>query len=231
MRWLGLIPARGGSKGIPQKNLAHCGKKTLLQWTAEAALGARKLSQVIVSTDDPAIADAAKSLGLTVPFLRPESLSTDSAPALPVMKHALQALSTQGQHFDGVVLLQPTSPFRKSSHIDEALNLFETQKALTVVSVVELPHSHSPTSLYERDASGQLQALSENQEPLRRQDKPKLYARNGPAVLALHADRIAEGTLYGPRTFGYIMDKMSSIDIDTPEDLQLADWLVKGRDL
>src|SRR5438477_7168262 len=118
MRVLGLIPARGGSKGVPGKNIRMLGGKPLLQYTAESALRSARLTKTILSTDDDRIAEVGRTCGLEVPFIRPAELAEDSTPTLPVIKHALEWMEDQGMRFDAVCLLQPTSPFRKSSDID-----------------------------------------------------------------------------------------------------------------
>ena len=123
MTVLGVIPARGGSKGIPDKNLALVGGRPLLAYTADAVKGSARLTRTIVSTDDARIADSARSLGLDVPFLRPSSLAADDTPMLPVLQHAVDTLKSDGFRADIVVLLQPTSPLRRGEHIDAAVAL------------------------------------------------------------------------------------------------------------
>src|SRR5882724_10492389 len=118
---LGLIPARGGSKSIPRKNIEPLAGKPLLAYTAAAARGAQLLTHTILSTDDAEIAAIGRDLGLDVPFMRPSDLADDAAPMLPVMRHVLDWFAGNGRHFDAVVLLQPTSPLRQSRHIDQAL--------------------------------------------------------------------------------------------------------------
>src|SRR5690242_9753178 len=118
LRVLGLIPARGGSKGVSRKNIRPLGGKPLLQWTAEAALAAQRLSGVVLSTDDPEIAEVGRTCGLQVPFLRPAPLARDDTPMLPVVQHAVRwAESAEGEHVDAVCLLQPTAPFRRAEDI------------------------------------------------------------------------------------------------------------------
>ena len=137
---LGVIPARGGSKGVPGKNLATVAGRPLLAYTADAARTSRRLSRTVVSTDDVAIADAARGLGLDVPFMRPATLAADDVPMLPVLQHALAAIREQGDDVDVLVLLQPTSPMRRAEHIDAAVAMLETSGADSVVSVVDVPH-------------------------------------------------------------------------------------------
>lgn len=228
MLLVGLIPARGGSKGIPGKNLALCGGRSLLAWTADAAFGSKVLDRVILSTDDQEIAVAGRALGLDIPFLRPGDISNDTAPMHGVIAHTLAYLRAGGQEVEGVVLLQPTSPLRRPHHIAEAVTLFRNTGAGTVVSVVRVPHRFVPSSVM-REEDGKLVPY-EGREigPTQRQQKATLFARNGPAVLVIRPDVIDAGRLYGKRTVGYEMTEMESLDIDTPDDLRLADLVMKN---
>ena len=142
---LGLIPARGGSKSIPRKNLAPLGGKPLIAWTCEAALGARCLDRVVVSTDDEEIAAVAEAHGVAAPFRRPAALSGDQATSAEAAIHAVEWLDRhQGWRANLLVLLQPTSPLRTAAQIDAALGLMRERQAETVVSVIEVPHRFSP---------------------------------------------------------------------------------------
>ncbi len=214
---VGLIPARGGSKGIPRKNLAPLAGKPLLAWTVESARG---LSRVVVSTDSEEIAALARGLGAEV-IDRPAELATDEAPMLDVIRHALRELGA----CDVLVLLQPSSPLRRAQHVDEAVRFLVESGADSVVSVVEVPHRFRPSSLMALE-DGRLVPLAA-ELPTRRQDKPLVYARNGPAVLALRPERLGE-SLYGGDCRPYLMDARSSLDVDEPFDLELAEALL-GR--
>lgn len=224
MRALGVIPARGGSKAIPLKNLRHVGGRPLLSYTADAVAGSR-LSRTCVSTDDPDIAAAARELGLDVPFMRPAELAVDEAPMLPVLQHAVQVLADAGELFDAVVLLQPTSPLRRAEHIDEAIALLESSGADSVVSVVEVPHQFNPSSVM-RLADGRLRPFLDGPTITRRQDKPRLFARNGPAVLAVRVTTLESGSLYGEHCRPLVMAAADSLDIDTADDLALVDLVL-----
>jgi CMP-N,N'-diacetyllegionaminic acid synthase len=223
MRVLGVIPARGGSKGIPNKHLRQVAGRPLLAYTADAARGSRRLDRVIVSTDDPAIADAARELGLEVPFLRPAALAADETPMLPVLQHALSHLDGAGPTIESLVLLQPTSPLRTAAHIDAAVDLLDRSGADSVVSVVEVPHQFNPVSVM-REQDGRLAPFLDGPLPTRRQDKPRVLARNGPAVLVVRARVIAAGSLYGSDCRPLLMTAADSLDIDTPADLDLLDY-------
>lgn len=209
-----LIPARGGSKGIPRKNLALLGGRTLLAWTLEAAHAAETVSRVVVSTDDDEIAAAAAP---TEVLHRPEALAADDTPMLDVVKHALQSTPC-----DVVVLLQPTSPLRRAKHVDGAVRLLEATGADAVVSVVAVPHSFVPESLMELRGD----RIVARVEPSTRQAKQVLYARNGPAVLALRTATLGD-ELYSGDVRAFVMDERASLDIDTPFDLELAEALLR----
>ena len=228
MNVLGVIPARGGSKGISNKNLALLGGRPLLAYTADAVKESRVLTRTIVSTDDARIADCAHSLGLEVPFMRPSPLAGDDVPMLPVLQHALQAVEEGGFVVDVVVLLQPTSPLRRGEHIDAAVKWLERAGGDSVVSVVEVPHQFNPTSVM-RIEEGVLKPFLDVPMATRRQDKPRVYARNGPAVLATRVAVIKEGSLYGRTSWPLAMTPEDSLDIDTPLDLKLAESVLAVR--
>ena len=226
---LGVIPARGGSKGIPHKNLVPLGGKPLIAYTCEAALGSRRLARTIVSTDDRAIAAAAGRAGVEAPFLRPAHLAADDTPMIDVLRDVLETLTrTEGYVADAVVLLQPTSPFRESGHIDAAVDLLDTTGADSVVSVTAVPHQFTPASLLRLDGD-RVQPYVAGGGPLRRQDKPELYARNGPAVVAVRRHVLESGRLYGDDTRALIMRRHESIDIDDAFDLEVAELLLASR--
>jgi len=222
MAIIGLIPARGGSKGIRGKNIALCAGKPLLAYTADAALGAKCLDRVMLSTDDPVIATLGREFGLEVPFLRPAALATDNANSLSVIVHALDWLESQGVVVDAIVLLQPTSPLRTANHIREAVHLFQTQTPDALVSVAEVPHQYYPNALMRLEQDALVPVVPTNEMILRRQDVLPLYARNGPAILILSANQIRSGSFYSGVTAPYVMSQRDSLDIDTTEDLVVA---------
>jgi CMP-N,N'-diacetyllegionaminic acid synthase len=222
---VGIIPARGGSKGIPRKNLAPLGGRPLITWAIESALTSGVFERVIVSTDDPEIAEVARRNGAEVPFLRPAEFSGDVAPAIGVIRHALEVLGVGfADSSPSVAYLQPTSPFRTATHLREAVALFEDQCPDTLVSVQRVPHNMVP--------SAQMVPVAESYplwldlpagQVLRRQEKAVAYARNGPAILIVSMmDVLERGRLYGERVLGYEMDRLSSLDIDDPLDLEMA---------
>jgi CMP-N-acetylneuraminic acid synthetase len=225
---LGVIPARGGSKGIAQKNLAIVAGRPLLAYTADAARASRRLSRVIVSTDDPAIADAARALDLDVPFFRPPELATDTTPMLPVVQHAVDAMSADGFAADAVVLLQPTSPLRRAEHIDRAVELLDSSGADSVVAVTEVPHQFNPVSVMRLEGD-RLVPFLDGPQVYRRQDKPLVFARNGPAVLATRVDVVRRGSLYGDDIRPLVMTPEESLDIDSQADLERLEYLLLVR--
>jgi len=210
---LGLIPARGGSKGLLRKNLAPVGGKPLLTWTVEAARAAAELTRVVVSTDDEEIAAEA---GVEV-LRRPAELADDDTPMLDVVRHAVSELGPEV-----VVLLQPTSPLRRAEHVDAAVRLLLESGADAVVSVVAIPHRYSPEALMDV-VDGRVVARGSART---RQEKALAYARNGPAVLALRSERLGDD-LYGGDCRPYVMDARDSLDVDDSFDLELADLLLR----
>ncbi len=220
MKALVIIPARAGSKGIPGKNIKILGDKPLIQYTIDAASSVFNKEDILVSTDGEEIKAAAEACGLNVPFLRPEHLATDKATTQDVLLHAIDYMEKQGKNYDTVVLLQPTSPFRKKEHIQEAIALFEKETEM-VVSVKE-PEENPYYTLFEEGKNGFLHRSKEG-EFTRRQDCPKVYAFNGAiyvmSVAALRAKTIAEFE----RVKKYAMSDLHSIDLDTPVDWDLAE--------
>jgi CMP-N-acetylneuraminic acid synthetase len=200
MRVLAVIPARGGSKGIPDKNLALLCGRPLLAYTADAVKGSRRITRAIVTTDDARIADCARSLGLDVPFMRPASLAGDDVPMLPVLQHAISEMEQTGFSADTVVLLQPTSPLRRAEHVDAAVDWLDRAGGDSVVSVVEVPHQFNPVSVM-RIEDGWLKPFLDVPPVTRRQEKPRVFARNGPAVLVVRAGVVKDGSLYGERSW------------------------------
>lgn len=226
---VGIIPARGGSKALPKKSIVLCAGRPLLAYTCQAALESRMLDRVYLSTDDEEIASVAKGCGVEVPFLRPAELAADDTPMVEVLRHALAWLERQGQRPRALALLQPTSPLRHARHIDEAIEMFTKTGADSVVSVTEIPHQFSPVSAL--NMNGDSLAPYMNSQPLiaRRQDKPKVYARNGPAILVVSKSTLERGELYGSDSRGYFMPRECSIDVDDAMDLAMAECLMRAE--
>ena len=219
LRVLGLIPARGGSKGVPRKNIKPLGGKPLLSYTAESALAATRLAKVVLSTDDEEIAELGRSLGIEVPFMRPAELAEDSSPTLPVVLHALEALEKSGEYFDAVCLLQPTSPLRRAEDIDGCVALMEATEADSVVSVLPVPKNYNPHWVYWKDSNGSLALSTGDKDPItRRQDLPPGFHRDGAVYVTRVDTLVSRRTLYGHKVVGYEMPLEFSSNIDTPED-------------
>jgi CMP-N,N'-diacetyllegionaminic acid synthase len=222
---LGIVPARGGSKGIPRKNLALLDGRPLISWTIQPALESGAFERLIVSTDDSEIAEVARREGADVPFLRPAEFAGDVAPAIGVIRHALDALGLAlSDSSSGVAYLQPTSPFRTAAQLREAVELFKEHQPDTLVSVQRVPHNMVPGAQMVPVVDGHpLWLESPASQVLRRQEKAVTYARNGPAILIVSArDLLEHGRLYGERVLGYEMDRLSSLDIDDLLDLDMA---------
>jgi CMP-N,N'-diacetyllegionaminic acid synthase len=220
MRVLGLIPARGGSKGMPRKNIRPLCGKPLLQYTVETALTAGRLTRVILSTDDAEIAEVGRRCGVEVPFIRPADLARDDTPTLPVVQHAIASLDADGAHFDAVCLLQPTNPLRSAEDIDGCIDMFEATGADAVVTVLRVPVEHNPHWVYLRAAGGELRLSTGGAQPIaRRQDLPQAYHREGSVYVTRREVVMEQNSLYGERLLGYVLDRSRSVNID-----ELSDW-------
>src|SRR5436190_120623 len=223
MKVLGIITARGGSKGIPGKNLRLLGGKPLLAHTVEAVNDCA-LDRVIVSTEDDRIAAAARALGCDVPFMRPAELARDETPHLPVIQHAVQWMRVEaGYEPDVVLILQPTSPLRSAIDIAGALRMLDLSDADSVVSVSEVSSHAHPMRMLRVDDQNHA-TLFATGEPVRhrinrRQDMPKAWVMNG-AIYACRTDVLfdAEPSLYGDRVVAFPMPAERSISIDDLDD-------------
>lgn len=228
MRLLAVIPARGGSKGIPRKNLRLLGGRPLIAYSIDAAKGAGSVDRIVVSTDDAEIASVSRSLGVDV-RLRPASLARDDTPTRDVLHHVVAELAAEGYAPDAVLTLQPTSPLRTARHIDEAAALFAADPgADSLVSCVPVPHIFHPQSVMRRTDQGYLEPYFPATQPTRRQDKETAFARNGAAIYLTRTPRLSD-YVFGGRLIPYLMDAASSIDIDTLEDLEVAERLLQAQ--
>ncbi|MCB1652287.1 MAG: acylneuraminate cytidylyltransferase family protein [Alphaproteobacteria bacterium] len=214
---LALITARGGSKGLPGKNIIPLKGKPLIAWTIEAAKNAKVITDIVVTTDDERIAQASIEAGARVPFMRPPELATDTAGSKEVVLHALDTLN---ERYDYVILLQPTSPLRTATHIDEAFALLKKHDAPSCVSVKE---SEKPAHLFFTLSNQHILKglVAQDQTPARRQDAPPLYAVNG-ALYIFKPDQFEN--FITPETIGYVMGQAESVDIDDAEDFAYAAW-------
>jgi CMP-N-acetylneuraminic acid synthetase len=222
---LGVIPARGGSKGIPKKNIKPLAGRPLLAYTVDAARKSRRLTHLVVSTDDAEIADVARGLGVEV-VDRPGELAGDATPTLPVVEHALQVLEPRHGRFDYVFTLQVTSPFRSAADVDRAIDLLHSSGAESVIGVVRVFDNH-PARI-KKIRNGRLEAFDTPEpEGVRRQDLPPAYLRNG-AVYVVRRDVIERGSLLGEDQCPFEMPPERSINIDEPLDFALAEAALAG---
>lgn len=224
MRILCIIPARGGSKGIPDKNIADIKGMPLIAYSILPALNVMKqnlISRVIVSTDSEKIAEIAGNLGAEIPFLRPEEISGDTSKSIDFIIHALNFYASRNEYYDAVLLLQPTSPLRTEADIAAAISLFENHPNDSLISVYEEEYINDLV-MYRQGSDGY---SSEPLNPLhnkgvRRQDHGSLYVRNG-CIYISRTELLRQGLIIGDKPLMYIMPKSKSVNLDTPEDLNL----------
>lgn len=225
-RILSLIPARGGSKGIKNKNITSLRGKPLISYTINASLNSSCIDRTVVTTDSEEIAEAAKRYGADVPFLRPADLASDAAKTIDAVLHAVRELENLGDFYDVLVLLQPTEPLRTEEDIDGAVSLF-FEKGLRGLASVSLPDDH-PILMRMLDDNGELSSLLGLNSTCRRQDMPAYYKVNG-CIYINRIDEISEKTSFNDNPIGYIMEPSHSVDIDEPKDLVLADYYLEQK--
>lgn len=228
MRVLGIITARGGSKGIPNKNLVEVAGKSLLQYTAEAVSASQLLTRTILSTDSNEIAIAGQELGLEFPFVRPAHLAKDDTPTIPVLKHVVETLAQQGQSYDAVFTLQPTNPLRLASDIDGAIGLLQETGADSVIGFSDVGERH-PARMKRIDAMGRVvdPEFAEAFEGQRRQDLPPYYLRDGSVYLTRCEVLMQQDSLKGNDCRGWLIPVERALNVDTPFDLFLVEQLLK----
>lgn len=221
-----IIPARGGSKGIPRKNIKPLNGKPLIYYAIDTARDITTDENICVSTDDLEIKSFVENYGLRVPFLRPDELSTDTAGTYEVLLHALDYYEKQGKHYDIVLLLQTTSPFRTAEQVKEALALYDRSQADMVVSVKECP-ANPYYNVFEENSDGFLHVCKGNGNIFRRQDAPKVYEYNG-AIYIMDAEKLKNTHMHRiQKRVKYIMDTQSSFDLDTMQDWEMAEMILK----
>jgi CMP-N,N'-diacetyllegionaminic acid synthase len=230
MRILGFIPARGGSKGVPGKNIKLLNGKPLLQYTAEIALESQYLTDVILSSEDTQIISVAKSLGIQVPFIRPLALSEDKTPTIDVIIHALRWFENQNIIFDAVCLLQVTSPFRTVKFLDRAIEKFITSGCDSLVSVQKVPHEYNPHWTFEVNLDGNLKiATGEDQIISRRQELPIAYHRDGNIYIIKTEVLLQQHSLFG-KSISFIESSPELyVNIDTTADWEKAEQIIKNN--
>ena len=227
MKVLEVIPARGGSKGVPKKNVKLLGGKPLIAYSIEAARAAKRLTRVIVSTDDEEIAEVSRRWGADAPFLRPAELATDAAKAVPVIQHALEEMEGRDdQVYDAVMMLQPTTPFRTGADIDRAIEILEKTGADSVISVVDVEGHHPARMKYLEDGRLIDPDFCEAYENQPRQELRPMYLRNGMIYLT-RREVMRSGSFKGSDCRALIVETHRSVNIDTPLDFELAEFLYK----
>jgi CMP-N-acetylneuraminic acid synthetase len=230
LKTLGIITARGGSKGVPRKNIRLLAGKPLLQYTAEAALAAKRVQRVVLTTDDAEIAEVGRRCGLDVPFLRPPELARDDTPTLPVLQHAVRALEAKGDRFDAICLLQPTHPLRRVADIDACIALLEEKQADSVVTVLAVPAEYNPHWVYFQSADGSLHLSTGEAAPIpRRQSLPPAFHREGSVYVTRRDVLMEQNSLFGKYVVGHLLQPEQTVNIDTPEDWEQAERLVRER--
>lgn len=228
-RLLAVVPARGGSKGIPGKNMAALAGKPLLWWTLHAAKNALCVTDIAVSSDDPKILAYTEKCG-AIAVKRPHQLATDTAKTEPVIQHLLTELHNKNETYDELLLLQPTSPLRSADHIDSACTSWRDKQSDALISV-EVASSSVLKSFFV-DQDGQMSGVVNNAYPfMPRQQLPEVYKANGAMYFVKVPLFTATGTLFQPNTAAYLMDAESSIDIDLPADLEAAEKIIYSRSL
>lgn len=222
-RVLGLVPARGGSRGVPGKNIKLLAGRPLLAYTADAARASGVIDRLVLSTDDPEIASAGQALGLETPFVRPAALAGDEAPMLGVIEHAVEALAAAGWDPDIVVLLQPTSPLRRAAHVREAVEELRRTRADSVVTVVELPRHLSPDYVMRLEEGRLVNFLAEGARVTRRQDARPAFVRDGTVYACWTRTLREQRSLYGRDCRPLIVPASESLSIDTMDDWREAE--------
>ena len=227
MNILVIIPARGGSKGIPGKNIKLLGGKPLIYYAIDVARAIVDDTHICVSTDDDQIIRVVEQYGLSVPFIRPTELATDTAGSYGVLLHALSFYESKGEHFDAVVLLQVTSPFRTVNHVREALNLYN--KDLDMVVSVKETDSNPYYLCFEEDTEGMLHISKGDGHYTRRQDCPPVYEYNG-SIYIINPERMKAMPLNKfKKRVKYVMDREHSVDLDTMMDWMIAEYMITNK--
>ena len=221
MSLLALIPARGGSKGIPRKNIKKLCGKPLIAWSIEAAQKSKYIDRIIISTEDQEIADVARSCGAEVPFMRPHTLAQDDTPGIAPVLHALEKFP----RIEQILLLQPTSPLRTADDIDGIVNKCQERHTPAAVSVYE--SSKHPNWMFFCGEDEKLSPFTDNPISTRRQDLTKVFALNGALYLANAQWLIQTESFISPETLGYVMPPERSADIDTLLDWEWLEFLMK----
>jgi len=227
MSLLVVIPARGGSKGLPGKNVKSLNGKPLIHYTIEEARKIFNDEQILISTESPEIIEVAQKTGIRVPYMRPEYLSTDTARSEDVIKDAILWYESKAEKVETVVLLQPTSPFRKANHILEALSIYDSSVEMVVSTKVS--KSNPYFNLFEEDTKGFLTKVKHGFDYANRQECPPVFEYNGAIYIFDKNSFLANGFRGFTRIKKYVMNDFSSIDIDTSFDWAIAEMLLRDK--
>ena len=222
MRILGIIPARGGSVGIKNKNIKKLKGKPLIQYTIEQSNKSKLLTKTIVSTDSEKISKIARSLGAIVPFKRPKNLSTSSASSVNVIKHCLEFFQKKGEYFDAICLLQPTSPYRPKNSIDDAIKKFILSKKESLISIRKIPEHYNPNWIFKQD-NGFLKRYENKPMISRRQDLQSLYHRDGAIYITKSELILKKRKLVSEFSVGFEIKSPILINIDNIDDWRNAE--------
>lgn len=225
MRILAIIPARGGSKGVPRKNIKLLGNKPLIEFTIDSAKNATLLTEIVVSTDDEEIAIAAELAGCKPPFIRPANLAQDHSTSIEVVQHAVEFFEKQNSFFDAVCLLQPTCPFRENGFIDKSIKKFIESDADSLISVLPVPHQYNPHWIFEENNGTLKIATGEEKIISRRQDLPNAFHRDG-SIYITKIQTLKNGSFYGSKIAYIESNSNFYVNIDTIADWENAEKIV-----
>lgn len=221
---IAIIPARGGSKGLPGKNIKLLNGKPLIAYTIEAALHSKKITRVIVSTDDAKIAEISKKYGAEIPFMRPSFLASDNAKSIDVYNYTIERLQKEEKiEINEIVVLQPTSPLRTYKHIDEAIDIYLKKNADSVISYCKENHPIFWHKFINED--GGFENIFSEDYQKNRQDIRATYYPNG-ALYVFKKHILSEGIYYNDNSFVYVMERKYSVDIDTQDDFEYCEYLI-----
>lgn len=226
MKVLAIIPARGGSKGVPRKNIIEIKEKPLICYSIEAGLDAKKrglIDELVVSTDDEEIANISRKAGADVPFMRPDYLSNDTAKSVDAMIHAYQFYLENGREFDTILLLQPTTPLRTVDDIENALGIYETQQVSSLISCYKEEYVCDLVS-YHKEGDMAIALNEKHNGGGRRQDLPDLYVRNGAIYITSVEQMIKNHRVFDDVPAMYVMPKERSVNIDCMDDVEMLRW-------
>ena len=227
MKILALIPAREGSKGIPNKNIKLLGGNPLIAHAAKFAKQTSNISRIIISTDSEEIAQVARLNHMEVPFIRPKELALDTTPSVDVMIHALKHFKDIGEVFDAIILLQATSPFKPPNFIQDCIQTFIDADADSLISVLKVPHEYNPHWTFEKNDSGELRIATGEKELIpRRQELPTAFFRDGSVYITKTDFLLQERKIVGGKIVCMESDPNYYCNLDTPSDWEKAEQMI-----